>query len=348
MHRFLPLFSLVLLMATAFAQEDPLVLKPTDDTFLTPDVSGRPGGRGDRDEFQIYGGADKKQFRALLKFDVSEVKTPPTQAILRIYAWNVGSPKKTETIRCHPVLRDWNEKWASWDLCQQEDQWTNLGGDFDTIALAGNIVSGQMGGEKGYWLDFDVTAQVQLWVTKRKPNYGFALMFDPNCTAEMRFRSKEGNQPPKLELAWAAKLDRGQGMVPGAKLQPYGDPVKMEPVLPPGGLNMVRVGEKFSQAIKARGGAKPYKYAATGLPEGVTMAEDGTLAGSLDKEGRFPINVTCTGADGKRATQRYEIVVQKGGGAGGVDLAGGAEKTAKTGAGAKEPEKTKAGKVDDE
>lgn len=324
-----------------YAAEDPLVLKPSDDTYLTADVGGKPGSRGERDEFQIYGGADKKQFRALLKFDLSEVKTPPAAAILSIYVWNVGSPKKSETIRCHPVLRDWVEKSASWDMCLADDMWTNPGGDFDTVPLAGNMISSQMGGQKGWWLDFDVTAQVQLWVTKRKPNYGFALLFDPDCTAEVRVRSKEGNQPPKLQLAWTAKLDRGQGMIPGNKLRPYGDPVKMEPVLAATGLNMVRVGEAFKQVLKARGGAKPYKFAATGLPEGVTLGEDGTLAGKIDKEGRYAFNATCTGADGKRATQRYELVVQKGGAA---EVAGGEKPPAKT----EDPKKTGAGKLDDE
>ncbi|MCW8128789.1 MAG: DNRLRE domain-containing protein [Planctomycetota bacterium] len=333
----------VLALGWAAAAEDPLELKPSDDTYLTPDVSGKPGGRGARDEFQIYGGADKKQFRALLKFDLSEVKTAPTQAILSIYVWNIGSPKKSETIRCHPVLRDWDEKSASWDMCHADDLWTNPGGDFDPVALAGNMVANTMGGQKGWWLDFDVTPMVQMWVAKRKPNYGFALLFDPDCTAEVRVKSKEGNPAPKLQLAWAAKLDRGQGMIPGNKLRPYGDPVKMEPVLNAGGLNMVRVGEKFSQTIKARGGAKPYKFSATGLPEGVALGEDGVLAGTLEKEGRFGFSVTCAGADGKRATLRYELVAQKGGVA---EVAGGGDNPP-----AKKPEdaqKTKAGGLEDE
>src|SRR5687768_2523579 len=161
------------------AETDPMVIAPSDDTYLSATHTGKPGGRGESKEFQIYGNPDHKQFRALLKFDLAEVKRPPSQAILRVHAWNVGSPKKSELIRCHPILRDWNEKHASWDQSLADDQWMNAGGDFDTIAVSGSNINAQMSGEKGYWLEFDVTPLVQAWVLKRRPNHGVAPLFDP-------------------------------------------------------------------------------------------------------------------------------------------------------------------------
>jgi len=319
MRTVLSVLILGLTAVAVHAGEDPLVLRPTDDTYLRPSHAGRPGGIGERDEFQVYGSADKKkQFRALLKFDLKDVKTPPREAILRVYVWNMGSPKKTEAIRCHPLLRDWDEKNASWDQSLADDLWMNTGGDFDATPVSGCNVAPAMGGEKGWWLDFDVTPLVQEWVQKRKPNYGVALLLGDDCTSEVRLRSKEagGDKAPKLELAWTAKLDRGAGMVQGGKLGPYGDPVKMEPVFAAGGLNMVKAGADFKQVLKARGGAKPYKWTATGLPEGITLnAESGELSGKVAKAGRWSISITCAGADGKKTTQRFEMVAQEGGGA---------------------------------
>lgn len=302
----------LLLGATAWAMSDPMVLHPTDDTYLTVGHTGLPGGRATRDEVQIYGKPNGKQFRALLKFDVSKIKVAPTQAILRLYAWNVLRPKSTELIRCHRVVRDWSEKFASWDMCNKEDYWANLGGDWDARAIAGCNVVTTMGGQKGFWLDFDVTPIVQMWVAKRMPNYGFILMLEEGSGSELRIRSKDNaTNKPELKLGWRAKLERGGGMVPGHKIKPYGKPVKLEPVWAQKTLNMVKVGQEFTQKLKVRAGAKPYKFSARGLPEGVTLSETGELAGTPTKDGRFPITFTVTGADRKRAIQRMDLVVQK-------------------------------------
>ncbi|HYF51503.1 MAG TPA: DNRLRE domain-containing protein [Planctomycetota bacterium] len=291
------------------AADDPLVLKPTDDTFLSVTHTGKPGGRGESKEFQIYGQA-KDSFRALIRFDLSSVKTPPTQAILRVFAWNVGTVKKAETIRCHAIVRDWSEKTASWDMSLADDQWVNAGGDWDPVPVAGNQLATTMGGEKGYWLDFDITRLVQAWVAKQRPNFGVVLMLDPGASNEVRCRSKEhGDNAPELKLAWNAKLERGSGMVMGDKLKPFGDPVKMEPVFTTFSLTRVTAGEKFSQPITAKAGVRPYKFTASNLPEGVTLSESGTLAGTVGKPGKYNISVTCAGADNKKANKTLELLV---------------------------------------
>jgi len=335
----------VFLVSSVLCGEDPLSLKPTDDTFLSVEHTGAPAGRGERNEFQIYGQPKKNQFRALLKFDLSEVKAPPAAAILRLYAWNCGSPKKSELIRCHAVVRDWSEKSASWDMCLEADQWVNPGGDWDPTPVSGFLVNTNMGGEKGYWLDFDVTALVQAWVLKRRPNFGMVLMFDPDCTAEIRCRSKEnGANGPELKLAWNAKLDRGPGMVMGDKIKPYGDPVKMEPVWTTLSLTVVKVGTAFSQKIGAKGGVRPYKFSAGTLPEGVKFSEDGVLSGTPVKEGKFPVQLVCTDGAGKKVTKSFELTVQAANAAAAVADA----KDKEQGKDKKESVVKKAGKVDEE
>jgi hypothetical protein len=297
--------------SAVLAMSDPLTLAPTDDTFLSEGHTGKPGGRGESKEFQIFGQGAKKQFRTLLRFDLSEVKAPPTMAILRVFAFNCGNPKKTELIRCHAIVRDWSEKAASWDYCLQDDQWTNVGGDWDPMPVAGFNVPTTMSGEKGYWLEFDVTGLVQAWVLKRRPNFGLALMFDPDCTSEIRCHSKEnGANAPELKLAWNAKLERGAGMVLGDRMKPYGDPVRMEPVWTTFSLTAVRIGTEFTQTVAAKGGVKPYKFSAGILPDGVKLAEDGTLSGTPTKEGKFPISFSVAGADGRKVTKTMELVVQ--------------------------------------
>jgi len=166
-----------------------------------------------------------------------------------------------------------------------------------------------MSGEKGYWLDFDVTRLVQAWISKQRPNFGVVLMLDPGATSEVRCRSKDnGDNAPELKLAWNAKLERGTGMVMGDKIKPFGDPVKMEPVFTTFSLTRVTAGQNFSQNITAKAGVRPYKFSATNLPEGVTLNESGTLSGTVAKAGKFNLSVSCAGADGKKASKTLELL----------------------------------------
>jgi len=300
------------LYSMLYAGEDPLTLKPTDDTFLTPDVAGKPGGRGERNEFQIYGGADGKQGRALLRFDMGDLKAPPAVAVLRVHVFNAGAPPKSELVRCHAVVREWSEKSASWDQCQENDLWSRPGGDWDPQPLSGFNIPVSMGGEKGYWLEFDITPIVQAWIAKQRPNYGVVLMLDPGSKAELRCNSKENNASgPELKLAWTAKLDRGAAVM-GSKLRPYGDPVKLDPEWTTAALNQVRAGAAFKQQLTVRGGAKPIKFTADKLPEGVTLSPEGVLEGTVAKAGRVSVNFTAKGADGRSSSKRLDIDVAAG------------------------------------
>jgi hypothetical protein len=294
----------------AAAPTDPMVLAPSDDTYLSPGHDGLPAGRGVSKELQVYGGADQKQYRALLKFDVSAVKQPPTQAMLRLFIWNIGTPPKVELIRCHPMLRAWDEKFASWDCCLEDDKWFNEGGDFDPTPAAGCNVSKLTA--VGQWIEFDVTALVQAWVLKRRLNQGVAVFFEPEILTQIRVRSKEnGENAPELKLAWNAKIDRGVGLVMGEKMKPYGKPVKMEPEFSTASLTIARRGVEFSQKIEARGGVRPFKFTAVGLPSGVKLSPEGDLSGTVDKVCKVSIQFAVTGADGKRTTKSLEFVVQE-------------------------------------
>lgn len=71
------------------------------------------------------------------------------------------------------------------------------------------------------------------------------------------------------------------------------DPVKItQDALPD-----VIVGKNMSPVrLQATGGKKPYRWFATDLPFGISLAVDGTLSGTVMKLGRFPINISVQDA----------------------------------------------------
>ena len=71
-------------------------------------------------------------------------------------------------------------------------------------------------------------------------------------------------------------------------------------------------GTPYSQLITAGGGTAPYSFALTAgsLPAGLTLAPNGTLAGTPTTLGSFTFTVRATDANGDFGTRQYTLVVQ--------------------------------------
>jgi hypothetical protein len=81
--------------------------------------------------------------------------------------------------------------------------------------------------------------------------------------------------------------------------------------LSPGSLPAATAGTFYSQAITATGGTSPYGYAVTSgaLPDGLSLATDGTLSGTPTASGDFPVTVTATDAHGCTGGLAYSLHV---------------------------------------
>ena len=81
--------------------------------------------------------------------------------------------------------------------------------------------------------------------------------------------------------------------------------VTVLPASLPGGA----VGTPYSQAITASGGSTPYAFTVTAgaLPTGLSLAGDGTLAGTPSTEGTYSFTVTATDAYGCTGARSYFV-----------------------------------------
>lgn len=68
----------------------------------------------------------------------------------------------------------------------------------------------------------------------------------------------------------------------------------------------------YSQTLTAAGGVAPYSFAVTAgaLPGGITLAADGTLAGTTTQAGDFAFTATATDANGNSGEQAYTLVFE--------------------------------------
>lgn len=72
-------------------------------------------------------------------------------------------------------------------------------------------------------------------------------------------------------------------------------------------------GVAYSQSLTASGGTAPYSFAASGLPDGLSLGVDGKLSGTPTKSGVFNFTVTATDKTGGKgpysASQPYQVTV---------------------------------------
>ncbi|TLX21877.1 putative Ig domain-containing protein [Thermomonas fusca] len=82
-------------------------------------------------------------------------------------------------------------------------------------------------------------------------------------------------------------------------------------VIDPATLPNTTAGLAYSQSINASGGVAPYAFTVTAgsLPNGLTLAGDGTLAGTTTTSGTFNFTVTASDANGQTGSQAYTVVV---------------------------------------
>ncbi len=79
-----------------------------------------------------------------------------------------------------------------------------------------------------------------------------------------------------------------------------------KPSLPDGTVGAVYPSAVFG----AQGGTAPYTWSATGVPGGMSLGADGTLAGTPTTAGAFSMGVTVTDAAGNTGTQSFTVAIK--------------------------------------
>lgn len=295
---------------------DPLELLPTDDTYLRSSAKGKPGGAGERKEFQVYGEKGGGLLPGLLRFDLKAVPASFHTAILQVKCFNaMYKGGKTTYLRCHMITSDWRETDASWDMRTAGYKWTKMGGDWDPHPCSGIWIEGRLGGDKVRTYEFDLTGAARQWKMNPKKNFGVILMIEKGTHAEMRFYSKEAVMPqqrPKLLLYYRAKAGRRYQIANPVEIPPFGSADPDAPrVSCEGRIGVLKLREPCKIKLKASGARPPYMFGpspGSQIP-GLRLQRDGTLSGKPYRAGTYTFGVICISANRKQSTAWLRVHV---------------------------------------
>lgn len=308
MRRQLLICAFILALGRLHAGEDPLTASVAADATLSGTKAGDQGPSGKSPGLRLMGGDEKH--RIVLHFDLKDTR-PCAAAVLRLVTDKCWINEKLQYIRVHRLLRPFQETRASWNNSYEMDSWINLGGDFDPNAFCARKMTKDDAGE-GKVIEILVTPLVQAWQAKTIPNFGLLLTLDDGSDMNIHFRAKEfadADKRPQLLLYYAAPPPRIPEMLATTTLKPLGVMPQLKMELMFQGSSSGKVGAALKCQYFGRGGVAPYTFKANGLPEGLTLAPDGTLSGTPTKAGTFKIAVTAEGADRHSASKTFEVVV---------------------------------------
>jgi hypothetical protein len=76
-----------------------------------------------------------------------------------------------------------------------------------------------------------------------------------------------------------------------------------------GSLSDAKVGVPYAGQISAAGGAGPYSYAGSGLPDGLSLSASGSISGTPGTAGQFSFTATATDSTGAKANGTFRITI---------------------------------------
>src|SRR3990167_1903931 len=142
-------------------------------------------------------------WKALVKFDVSQIPSNATvtSATLNLYINAVyGSPG---TVSFYRLLRNWVENITTWNIYDTGASWSTAGTGSGTDYVSTAVLIQDPGVALGV-KTFDLTSQVQSWVSVSQSNYGL-LLTNSIATTYYNFSSSENtmtSQRPKLTVTY--------------------------------------------------------------------------------------------------------------------------------------------------
>ncbi|MHC4619526.1 MAG: DUF7901 domain-containing protein, partial [Planctomycetota bacterium] len=168
------------------------VLVPTDDTTVDQYLPNY--NHGSKAHVIVRRGGTGYELDALLKFDISSIPAGVTvdSATVGLYYWHWNDADPVgRSLRMHRITSDWNEPNTTWSSRPSYDP---------------NVTSSSTVPASYDWMEWDVSADVQDFVNKTYPNYGWWIR-DPSggMFPMIYLRSKDysdANYHPYLEVKY--------------------------------------------------------------------------------------------------------------------------------------------------
>ncbi len=191
------LYSLISINIVSFAQSKTVTItgiKNIQDTVLFSGDTGKNSNVTTELRAGMSGPNNPGIHRSLIRFNLSSIPSNAVISAVTVQLICTRIPKHAETVSVtqefHRVISSWaiSKKTSSatptWLFCSYPSlKWTTPGGDFVDTPSASVIVN-KIG--TVIWTSQNLTADVQGWVKKTFPNYGWILLGDEKVSRSVR------------------------------------------------------------------------------------------------------------------------------------------------------------------
>jgi hypothetical protein len=153
----------------------------------------------------ILGGSENA--KVLLRFDLSSIPANAViiSATLSVYNYSHQASANGGTLSIHRVDKQWVEWQATWNVYSSGNAWTAAGMQAGTDYVSSPANSITIDTSTNVWRSFDVTAQIQQWVSGAAQNNGFVVR-SPTYGVKPNFYSSgyllDPTLRPKLSITY--------------------------------------------------------------------------------------------------------------------------------------------------
>lgn len=223
---------------------DPVVeeleLYPSADTYLYQYAPAQ--NFGTETQLQEYPWNIGYSKRGLVRFNLSSISPDSTIISAVLSMKEAATYGQARTIALHRLTRDWIETSASWNRYNAFNAWTAGGGDFASTPSATALVVWYPSAILD-WNTWDVTQDVQQFVTGASDNYGWLIKDNSEDTSQQYwyFSSRESADKPKLTVRYSSNTV-GDGVAESC--------LNLAPIMVPDYLNKQPVDPRYGSAAR--------------------------------------------------------------------------------------------------
>jgi hypothetical protein len=179
----------------------------------------------------------------LMRFALDTIPTHSSirRAVLRVYVTDAGDTARLD-LNIFKVTRPWDPKLVTWNRATATEAWGQPGARDVERDRSSRVYAHAVSKAERNWIEFDVTALVQEWVSAPQTNYGLLMVGEGSVSMQINLASSSWSVMdfrPQLEVEYVPLAPTATPLVTHTPVPPTPDRPTLTPTASPTVLPIV-------------------------------------------------------------------------------------------------------------